>query len=143
MHDRPSVLVVDGENAARTTTAGFLSEDFEVKVAAGADEALGALEAQPFDVLCTDFHVPGRSGLNLLRTATVARPYLSGVLVTGYREYLDQRERHEVQGLFYLVLKPYQPRELIAMVRRAAESSRLKRTMTSLSSELTLRKWES
>jgi hypothetical protein len=29
------------------------------------------------------------------------------------------------------------------MVRRAAESSRLKRTMTSLSSELTLRKWES
>jgi two-component system response regulator HupR/HoxA len=143
MHERPNVLVVDGEDAARASTAALLAEDFDVKDAAGDAEALALLEAQPFDVLCADFHVSGRGGLELLRTATSARPYLSGVLVTGYREYLDRRERHEVQGLFYLVLKPYQPRELIAMVRRAAESSRLKRTMTSLSSELTLRRWES
>jgi two-component system response regulator HupR/HoxA len=142
MHERPTVLVVDGEDAARGTTAALLAEDFEVKVAAGAAEALDVLETQPFDVLCTDFQIPG-GGLQLLRMATRARPYLSGVLVTGYREYLDQRDRQEAQGLFYLVLKPYQPRELTAMVRRAAESSRLKRTMTSLSSELTLRKWES
>lgn len=143
MHERPTVLVVDGEDVARGTTAALLAEDFEVRVAAGAEEALDVLETYPFDVLCTDFQIPGGGGLQLLRTATRARPYLSGVLVTGYREYLDQRDRHEAQGLFYLVLKPYQPRELTAMVRRAAESARLKRTMTSLSSELTLRKWES
>lgn len=142
MNERLRVLVVDDEEALRTATAAVLSEDFAVTPAASADEALPLLESRDFDVLCTDFHMPGYNGIQLLRRATTVHAFLSGVLVTGYREYLEEREREEVQGLFYLVLKPYQPVELIARVRRAGEASRLKRAMTSLSSELDLRKRE-
>src|SRR5678815_445558 len=105
MNERLRVLVVEDEEPVRAATAAVLSEDFVVTPAASAEEALPLLEAQAFDVLCADFQMPGCNGLQLLRRATPVHPYLSGVLVTGYREYLEQREREEVQGLFYLVLK--------------------------------------
>ncbi|NTX05372.1 response regulator [Myxococcus sp. CA051A] len=138
---RLQVLLVDDEAAVLATTAAVLSEDFEVQTAHDAHTARRMLGLRPFDVLCTDLHMPGPSGIQLLREAVIQYPHLAGVLVTGFREYLDWRDRLDAQGLFYLVLKPYQPPDLIAMIRRAAESARLKRDMSRLSSGLAEHKW--
>lgn len=137
---RLQVLLVDDEEAVLATTAAVLSEDFDVQTARDADAALRLLAHQSFDVLCTDFRMPGRDGMQLLREAAERYPHMAGVLVTGYREYLDGKDRQDAQGLFYLVLKPYQPPDLIAMIRRAAEAARLKREMSLLTSGLAARK---
>ena len=137
---RLQVLLVDDEEAVLATTAAVLSEDFDVHPARDAGSALRMLAHRRFDVLCTDFHMPGRNGMELLREATRLNPLLAGVLVTGYREYLDRKDQQQAQGLFYLVLKPYQPAELISMIRRAAEATRLKREMSLITSGLAERK---
>lgn len=137
---RLQVLLVDDEESVLATTAAVLSEDFDVRTARSADAALELLARHVFDVLCTDFHMPGRDGMQLLREAAEHYPHMAGVLVTGYREYLDRREPQDPQGVFYLVLKPYQPPDLIAMVRRAAEASRLKREMSLLTLGLAARR---
>ena len=137
---RLQVLLVDDEEPVLATTAAVLSDDFDVHVARDAGSALRQLAHGRFDVLCTDFHMPGRNGMDLLREATRLHPHLAGVLVTGYREYLDRRDAQQVQGLFYLVLKPYRPADLIAMIRRAAEAARLKREMSLITSGLAERK---
>ncbi|MCP3098325.1 response regulator [Myxococcus sp. K15C18031901] len=139
---RLQVLLVDDEASVLATTAAVLSEDFDVQSAHDAVQARRRLAHQHFDVLCTDLHMPGGpTGIQLLREALAHHPHLAGVLITGYREYLDWRDRLDAQGLFYLVLKPYQPPDLVAMIRRAAEGARLKREMSQLSSGLAERKW--
>jgi DNA-binding NtrC family response regulator len=136
MNERLNVLVVDDEYPVLVTAAAILSEDFRVMTATNADAAMKLLSQHTFDVLCTDFNMPGRNGIQLLREATAAQPHLSGVLVTGHREYLEKRDKYDAQGLYYLLIKPYQPSQLVDLIHRAAESSRLKRMMSSLSNEL-------
>jgi two-component system response regulator HupR/HoxA len=136
MNERLTVLVVDDEHPVLITAAAVLSEDFRVLTASDATEALRQLERNTVDVLCTDFNMPGRNGIQLLREATVRQPHMSGVLVTGHAEYLEKRDKYEAQGLYYLLIKPYEPKRLIEIVQRAAESARLKRVMSSLTMEL-------
>lgn len=136
MNERLTVLVVDDEHPVLITAAAVLSEDFRVLTAPDATAALQLMERNSVDVLCTDFNMPGRNGVQLLREATVRQPHLSGVLVTGHAEYLEKRDKYEVQGLYYLLIKPYEPQRLIEIVQRAAESARLKRVMSSLTTEL-------
>lgn len=136
MNERLNVLVVDDEHSVLVTAAAILSEEFRVLTAPDATTALRLMERHTIDVLATDFNMPGRNGLQLLREATAAQPHLSGVLITGHKEYLEKRDKYEMQGLYYLLIKPYEPKRLVEIVHRAAESSRLKRTMSTLSSEL-------
>jgi two-component system response regulator HupR/HoxA len=136
MNERLTVLVVDDEHPVLITAAALLSEDFRVLTASDATAALRLLERNTVDVLCTDFNMPGRNGIQLLREATVRQPHMSGVLVTGHAEYLEKRDKYEMQGLYYLLIKPYEPQRLIEIVQRAAESARLKRVMSSLTTEL-------
>jgi len=136
MNERLTVLVVDDEHPVLITAAALLSEDFRVLTASDATEALRLLERNSVDVLCTDFNMPGRNGIQLLREAAVRYPHMSGVLVTGHAEYLEKRDTYDAQGLYYLLIKPYEPQRLIEIVQRAAESARLKRVMSSLTTEL-------
>lgn len=136
MNERLTVLVVDDEHPVLITAAAVLSEDFRVLTAPDATEALRLMERNSVDVLCTDFNMPGRNGIQLLREAMARQPHMSGVLVTGHAEYLEKRDKYEVQGLYYLLIKPYEPQRLIEIVQRAAESARLKRVMSSLTTEL-------
>ncbi|WP_224363432.1 response regulator [Hyalangium versicolor] len=136
MKERLTVLVVDDEHPVLITAAAVLSEDFRVLTAQDAAAALRLLERNTVDVVCTDFNMPGQNGIQLLREATAKQPHLSGVLVTGHAEYLEKRDKYEAQGLYYLLIKPYEPARLVEIVQRAAESARLKRVMSSLSSEL-------
>jgi DNA-binding NtrC family response regulator len=136
MNERLTVLVVDDEHPVLITAAAVLSEDFRVLTATDATEALRLMDRNTIDVMCTDFNMPGRNGIHLLREATARQPHMSGVLVTGHAEYLEKRDKYEAQGLYYLLIKPYEPQRLIEIVQRAAESARLKRVMSSLTSEL-------
>jgi len=136
MNERLNVLIVDDEYPVLVTAAAILSEDFRVLTASDATKALQLMEKNTIDVLATDFSMPGKNGIQLLREATLAQPHLSGLLITGHAEYLEKRDKYDAQGLYYLLIKPYQPKQLVDVVHRAAESSRLKRTLSSISSEL-------
>jgi DNA-binding NtrC family response regulator len=136
MNEKLTVLLVDDERPVLITAAAVLSEHFRVLTAQDAVAALKLMERNTMDVVCTDFNMPGKHGLQLLREATVLQPHLSGVLVTGHAEYLEKRDKYEAQGLYYLLIKPYEPQRLVEIVQRAAESARLKRAMSSLTSEL-------
>jgi DNA-binding NtrC family response regulator len=129
------VLVVDDEPAVAETTAALLSGDFDVSTAHDFSSALAALTAAECDVLCTDFHMPGKSGLDLIDEASRRWPEMSTILVTGYREFLNRASPKEC-GAYYLVVKPYQPQELIDVIERAAEATRVRRNMNRVRAQL-------
>jgi two-component system response regulator HupR/HoxA len=128
---RVYVLVVDDDPALLETTAALLGDDFDVATAANADEALAALESNTFDVLCTDFRMPGMDGLSLLQTAQRRHPWLCGILVTAYAD------RASAVGPLpdghLTLLKPYRTEQLVSAIGRAAALGRMRRSVADAS----------
>jgi CheY-like chemotaxis protein len=78
------VLLVDDEDVVRATLAEELAErGYEVHEAADAAEACALLRARRFDVLVTDFSMPGETGSALIAAARRIRPGMPGLLLTG------------------------------------------------------------
>jgi DNA-binding NtrC family response regulator len=122
-----AVLVVDDESSIRDTTVALLEDDYEVAEAANGRDALKLLNTRRFDVICTDYRMPGMTGIELLRQAQKLQPAASGIIITAYADYPEyQSTLREVPCL--VVLKPYEPQALCELVARAARLSKMKQT---------------
>jgi len=82
----PRVLLVDDDpDSLRVTRAMLRKSGFEVDTAATGDEALALMASHTvFDVLVTDYAMPGLNGLGLIELAQEREPELPGLVVTGY-----------------------------------------------------------
>ncbi len=84
-----SVLLVDDDEAVRTVIGEQLREmGLDVEAVADGESAIAALQdaSRNFDLLLTDFAMPGLNGVETIRSAREARPNLRAVLMTGYAD---------------------------------------------------------
>lgn len=118
------VLLVEDDAALRYVYArmhawqeqGFcLTEEAE-----NGREALEKLEEECFDLIVTDIRMPFVDGLELLRTLRQRQSGTPLILVSSYGEFEYAREGL-VLGAFDYIVKPFQERELRAVLARAAE----------------------
>jgi DNA-binding NtrC family response regulator len=132
---RPHVLVVDDDASVLDTTAALLSDDYEVACARDGREALSLFQPLQFDVVCSDYGMPGMNGADLLRHVAASCDQTGCVLVTGYGEYSRTFDRESEPDRFYVVLKPYAPPQLLDVVGRAAQRAASRRRVVAASSE--------
>ena len=91
--------------------------DFDVVACCGdADGALAAVAAQPVDVLVLDYRMPGKNGLDILRTLAATRNPCRTVILTAAIRDDEVVEAIEL-GLRGLVLKESAPDVLVECVR--------------------------
>jgi two-component system, NtrC family, response regulator AtoC len=84
MAEKSTLLIVDDEKPTRDGLRAALEERYDVYVADDAKSAMGLLEAENFDVLLTDFRLPGEDGLKLIaRAKSLAKPPIC-ILMTAY-----------------------------------------------------------
>jgi DNA-binding NtrC family response regulator len=84
MTEKPTLLIVDDEKPTRDGLRAALEERYDVYVAEDAKAALELLEREHFDVLLTDFRLPGEDGMKLIsRAKSLARPPIC-ILMTAY-----------------------------------------------------------
>src|SRR5688572_19216925 len=83
-----AILFVDDEATSRKWFARTFGDEFDVETAAGVGEALEVLEkrGQDFAVLVTDYRMPERDGMVLLRAVQRDFRHLVRLLVTAYAE---------------------------------------------------------
>ncbi|HEY5722639.1 MAG TPA: ATP-binding protein [Allosphingosinicella sp.] len=81
-------LLVDDEELVRASTAHMLSElGYIVVEARSADEALKLAEAgSHFDLLVSDYLMPGTNGADLARAVKSLRPDLPVLIISGYAD---------------------------------------------------------
>lgn len=86
--DRPMVLMVDDEPQACKWFQRVYADEFQVLTAHGVDEALDCLSGPGAAtvVLLTDYRMPGRNGIDLLREASRRHPGVIRVLVSAYAD---------------------------------------------------------
>ena len=102
------VLYLDDEPAMVFLVTRMLTKlGYRVSAFERALDALAAVRADPtsFDVVVTDFNMPGHSGLDVAREIGVIRPGLPVVIVSGY--ITDElRAGAEKLGVRELIYKP-------------------------------------
>lgn len=118
---KPKLLIVDDEPDMLDFLERVFRAEYDITRASGGDEALAALEREPYDVLVTDQKMPRMSGLELLERIRDAHPDLVKVLITGFSDVVETKRAIERLDLHAYVLKPVdseQLREAVAEARR-------------------------
>ena len=117
------ILIVEDDASIRgLMSRHFRRHGFEVEQAGGAEEALSRIASTKsrFDVVLTDIHLPGASGVELARELQEARPGQPVVFMTGDADADMARTALEGGAAGYL-LKPFEFFELDAVVNQAVQ----------------------
>ena len=122
---RARILLVEDDAELASALSRVLSdEQYEVVVLARGDQGLATAQAQPFDIVLTDLRLPGLNGLELVRQLHAHRPRLPIILMTAHGTTETAIEATKLGAYDYL-LKPFEMEELLDLVSKAVESSRL------------------
>ncbi len=130
----PPVLVVDDEKNMRRSLETVLSdEEYAVRVAESAEEALTLIAREEFFMVITDVRLGGMSGYELLKKISAQKPELPVLMLTAYATPRLAVEAIKAGAVDYLA-KPFAPEELLHAIARCAERYRLLRENAALRS---------
>ena len=102
------LLVDDDQNLVTTLSHGLqkaMGNAVSVAYCYGGPEALSIMASQRFDVVVSDFNMPGMSGLEFLDTVTRDHRETIRILITAYQTDALEEEAHR-RGISYIT-KPF------------------------------------
>ena len=136
--DETTILIVDDEPRVLDSLEAILAAEFRVLRAGHGEEALACLAAEPeVAVIVTDHRMPGMTGVELLRRCQEETDAIR-IVLTAYTDVDNLMEAINTGRIYHFIPKPWDPNELLVIVRRAAERWRLGRENTRLRDELEL-----
>ena len=119
------ILVAEDEPTLREgIVTAFRDRGWQVTEAADGAEAMERLENEVFDVLVTDYKMPHRTGLDVLKRSKMINEGTVAVVMTAYGTVESAVEAMKA-GAYDYVLKPFELEELELKVERALEHRRL------------------
>jgi len=124
--NKEQILVVDDEEDLRKSIVEILTLDgFEVDQAGSAEEAAEKLSQTAYDVLITDYNLPGKTGVELLEESLVRYPEIIGIVITGYGT-IETAVSAIKKGAYNYLTKPFKLVELPIMVRKGLKERHLR-----------------
>lgn len=124
MSDRIKVLMVDDEEAFRTTTSKILCRrGFDTTVAGSGEEALQILRRDRHDVVILDVMMPGMDGHEALARIKELDPSIAVIMLTGHGSLDSARKSRDLRAFDYLA-KPCDVDLLSARIHDAAMTGR-------------------
>lgn len=115
------VLIADDEILDLEGMVRFIPwDDLGIRIVDAVNNGFDALEIiknQAIDILVTDVHMPGMSGIELARTALKVNKNLKLIFVSGYQDFRYVKEALTLHAYSY-VLKPMDDTELISVLKQ-------------------------
>ncbi|HQE91189.1 MAG TPA: response regulator [Anaerolineae bacterium] len=114
------ILVVDDDPAVVMTLAASLerlSEAYVIETCLHALEALHKIEQQPYNLLITDYRMPGMNGLELVKAVRHIVPTMPVIMMTAYGTG-DLRQEADKLGHITFVDKPFTVKQIRDIVSR-------------------------
>jgi signal transduction histidine kinase len=126
---KAAILVVDDDADLREWVAGELAErGFTVQTATSGEHALEVQASFRFDLALIDLQMPGRDGIETLSALKAVDPDIEAIIATG-RASVPAAVASMKNGAFDFIQKPYTLRQLVPLLERALEKSRLQGTL--------------
>ncbi len=121
MATSPKVLVVDDEERFRLTLAKLLTViGLGVTTLGSGQEALEALQREPYDIIVLDVRMPGMNGIETLAEIKKINPMVEVIILTGHASVDAAVDIMKLGGYDYL-LKPCSVDELMEKIDAAFE----------------------
>jgi nitrogen regulation protein NR(I) len=118
------LLIEDDVGTGTALRKVLLAEGHEVDLITRGDEGLRQAEEGSYDLVLTDFRLPGLSGLELVAKLHSAKPKLPVIMMTAHGTTETAIEATKLGACEYLT-KPFEADELLALVSSAIQSSRM------------------
>jgi len=124
--DLPRVLFVDDEPHILDALRRQLRREFSVQTAVGAAKGLFALgSAEQFEVIVSDYLMPGINGAEFLTAARKVAPDATRMLLTGHTNLSDAAAVVNKGQVFRMLLKPVDHTAMTAALRDCVAQHRL------------------
>jgi DNA-binding NtrC family response regulator len=113
------ILVVDDDRQMRSLLSEFLrTQGYDCVAAADAAQAREYLGNENFQLVLSDFDMPGESGLDLFKYIIEKYPGIVGIMISGSGD-LDLRQAALHLGLHSFMVKPVSLGEVESNVEKA------------------------
>lgn len=116
----PRILIVDDEVEITEILADLLSEDYDCIRAGSAEQALALLQTNEFQLVISDITMPGMSGLEMIPHVKAISPETVVVMISGMQTVESAIGALRL-GAFDYLMKPFDLRQVEAVVKRALE----------------------
>jgi two-component system copper resistance phosphate regulon response regulator CusR len=137
------LIIEDDEKTARAIVSGLESGGVSAASAHSGEEGFFLLNAESFDLVVLDWMLPGRDGIEILKTLR-SRGSKTPVLLLTARDAVEDRVLGLESGADDYLVKPFAFAELLArirtLLRRTAPTEPLKRMMADLEINLEARR---
>ncbi len=119
-----SILIVDDDAEVRKMLSSVLAnEGYSVETAENGKQAVTACAKSPFDVALIDIEMPDMKGTELLNMLKQKQPKMVKIIVTGFPS-LENAIKAVNEGADGYLLKPFDVRDLLDMIRKRLEEKR-------------------
>jgi response regulator RpfG family c-di-GMP phosphodiesterase len=115
------LLVVDDEPDVCDSVYDLLRQEFQVLKAPSAAEGARLMQENEVHIIMTDQRMPNVTGVELLKNVRHRHPMSIRLLFTGYADLEAIIEAINHGHIFKFVKKPWQPDELLTVVREAGQ----------------------
>ncbi len=116
------ILLVDDEpNVLRALQRVFRQENYQVDLAANAQQALEQIRAGSFHLMISDYMMPGMDGAELLKQAKAVQPDMIRIMLTGHANTGAVMGAINEGAVYKFILKPWNDDDLRLTVALALE----------------------
>ncbi len=122
------ILIVDDERDIRELIGDILEDEgFTTRLAGTSDEAMAAINSEPPALLILDIWLKDSQmdGIDILKTVKRDNPDIPVVIISGHGN-IEIAVAAIKQGAYDFIEKPFNIDQLLVVIRRAMETSRLR-----------------
>ncbi len=128
------ILIVDDERDIRELISDILEDEgYATRLAGNSDDAMSAVKADPPALLILDIWLKDSrmDGIDILKAVKRDNPDVPVVIISGHGN-IEIAVAAIKQGAYDFIEKPFNIDQLLVVIRRAMETSRLRRENTQL-----------
>jgi response regulator RpfG family c-di-GMP phosphodiesterase len=122
--ERSRILIVDDEPEITAILSDLFAAKYNSTSAASAEEALKVLARNDYELVVSDITMPGMSGLEMIPHVRNMSPNTVVVMISGMQTVESAIDALRL-GAFDYVMKPFDLRQVEAVVKRALEHQEL------------------
>ncbi len=109
------ILVVEDDPSVRKMVSMMLADEHDALAVEGVDEAVRQLSIGHWDVILTDYKMPGKTGIDLIECLLASGSTVPVILMTGQTS--RDEDIHLVKAKVHTVLsKPFSQQSLLSTI---------------------------
>ncbi|MFH1437548.1 MAG: sigma-54 dependent transcriptional regulator [Pseudomonadota bacterium] len=121
----PSILIVEDDDVMRRSLSKLLKkEKYAVEEAVDGDAGFSKARDTAYDLIITDLKMPGKDGIELLRSVKAVHPQTLIIVITAYAT-IDTAIQAIKEGAEDYIPKPFNLDQIRLVIRRVLEKKNL------------------